>query len=158
MSFPEASREFNVKLEKLPTPTEAREAYLQLATGALTGVSVFEEMDEIGKEHITDDTAYVIAITLYKYGGRLLRTSPDAAWSSFEQVHYSPSEAKRSAFCRFRKAFSGEVAQEIYKKTIFPMLVRGVETREALYLLRRPPVDVLEGVRDSLRRSPAKSA
>jgi hypothetical protein len=71
MAGPEVSKRFNQRLEKLPTPTEARLAYSNIAEEVLRGISRFEQMDEIGKEHITDDTAYIIAITLYKYGGRL---------------------------------------------------------------------------------------
>jgi hypothetical protein len=146
MAAPETSRRFNVRLERLPTPTEARGVYSQVAVGVLKGDPVFEHMDEIGKEHITDDTSYIIAITLYKYGGRLLRTSPDVAWKSLNQS-YARIKANESAFGRFRKTL-GNAAEGVYK-TAFAMLEANVDTREALAQVGSPQPDSLRGFRSN---------
>ena len=149
----ETAKRFNVRLEKLPTPTEARLTYSNIAAEALKGVSVFEQMDEIGKEHITDDTAYVIAITLYKYGGHLLRTSPDVAWSGLNQAHSTKKATQNSSFGRFKTTLDDVVARRVYG-IVFAMLESGVKTREELDAIRNGPPDVLAGMRDSLRRAP----
>jgi hypothetical protein len=65
---------------------------------------------------------------------------------------YFPKNAHTSAFGRFRKILGEDIAQSVYK-TAFAMLESGVDTREALVALRKPPPDVLEGMRDSLRRT-----
>ncbi|HUD09253.1 MAG TPA: hypothetical protein VMR77_00385 [Patescibacteria group bacterium] len=146
----ETTRRLNIKLKILPTPEQATATYSEIARGALDGSPDFERMNEAAQAMAIGDTAYLIASTLFKYGGHLAEKGSDAAWSSFNHK-FSRRTAKDSIVVRFRKTL-GDSAEGVYT-TAFNMLLTGARTREALAALRKPPVDILEGMRDSLRRT-----
>jgi hypothetical protein len=150
MAAPEAPRRLNVKLKTLPTPEQATAAYSRIARGALVGSPAFERMDEATQAMAIADTAYLIASTLFKYGGNLEEKGSDAAWSSFNH-RFSKRTAKDSIVFRFRQTL-GDSAEGVYI-TAFNMLLAGVNTREALDAIGKPPPDLLEGM-SGLRGDP----
>jgi hypothetical protein len=134
---------FNVRLKKLPTSELATTTYSGIAREACAGAPAFEQMDEVAQAQAIADTAYMIAATLFKYGGNLEAKGLDVAWSSFNHP-FSKRTEKDSIVFRFRKTL-GYSAVVVYGNA-YKMLLAGVITREALMEKRKGPPDPLEDI------------
>jgi hypothetical protein len=126
------------------TPEEEKARRLQLAREALKGFPVFDRMDKDAQDAVITNTAYVIGVIVYKYKGRFRDTSPKVAWDALNRG-YSRRKDNELAFVEFRQAL-GDSAEKVYKNA-FAMLEAGVNTKEALDAIGKPPPDVLEGIR-----------
>ena len=130
------------------TPEEEKVRRLKIATEVLTGVSVFDQMKEDKQASVIDNTVEVVAVILARYGGRFRSTNPDLIWSALSWG-YSAKTADSYAFGKFRKAL--DYSARAVCRTLCAMLEAGVDTRELLDALGKPPPDPLEGM-TSLRK------
>jgi hypothetical protein len=142
MTAPELPNRADVNPGGHLTPEEAAHR-LQLAREALRGIKIFDRMSEDEQAKALGYTADVVAIILLRHGGRFRRTSSDVSWSALSQG-YSPKTADTYPFGRFRKAFD-DASHAVYK-TLYAMLEAGVNTREALDAIGKPPPDPLQGL------------
>jgi hypothetical protein len=145
MRSPEMPGKVEVKIRVLPTAKEAIILYSKLAKEALGDAQIFDQMKPVDQGAVIADTSYIIAVLKYKYEGRFLRTSLDAAWEGLNPTHFA-MVTQDSPVGRFKVAL-GESTRFVFA-TAYRMLEADVETREALAAKRSPAPDVLTGIAD----------
>jgi hypothetical protein len=125
------------------TPEQEKVHSLQIARGTLTGMLVFDCMEEAKQASLIADTVEIVAYIKRKHRGHYRSDSPDVSWDALNHA-YLKIPAQASAFGRFRQAF-GASSHEVYR-TLYSMLQERVTTREALDAKSKPPPDLLEGM------------
>jgi hypothetical protein len=129
---------------RFPTPEQARVAYSDFAREVLTGVPIFDQMDEAMQKSVIIHTTGVITSILFKHGRRLTSISPDLAWDSLNEAYLRGVE-QESAFGSFKRAL-GQSAERVFKMA-YAMLEAKINTKQE-FIESGKVRDPLRGLRD----------